>query len=400
MKSEKSKGPQNKILCSSTNRYLIYEFIGQGCNGRVARAVNTSTSQEVAIKILDNEQEAEFESKMLEMLSILDPVKTNVLLDMDLYQLFDQRQRKPLTFNEIRPMAFQFFTAFDSLKHIGVVHADVKPDNIMLVNHQSEPFRVKLIDFGMSINTPEDFHGDIIQALGYRVPEILLGLPFSEAIDMWGTPSEYFHSNGDKPTIWRNPIHCLDDLIKLHPEMQNSSKLRDRTAFVSLLKGLLETDPERRITPEGALLHPFLTMVHPMEHMDSPYSGDALKKKDILDLDGLDVELSSDGLAEEETWKEEVSVGACYTDLDSDGLDEEEVSVGACYIYLDSDGLDEEEPWKEEASVRACYIDLDSDGLAEEEPWKEEASVGACYIDLDSDDRDEEEVSFRPCYIY
>ena len=46
-------------------------------------------------------------------------------------------------------------TAFDALKGIGVIHTDVKLDNIMMVNHHQRPFEVKLIDFGLAIPTSQ-----------------------------------------------------------------------------------------------------------------------------------------------------------------------------------------------------------------------------------------------------
>jgi len=41
--------------------------------------------------------------------------------------------------------------AFAALKRVGVIHTDVKIDNIMMVDHARQPFRVKLIDFGLAI---------------------------------------------------------------------------------------------------------------------------------------------------------------------------------------------------------------------------------------------------------
>ncbi|XP_078105975.1 homeodomain-interacting protein kinase 2-like [Sander vitreus] len=141
---------------------------------------------------------------MLKAVSVLDPVKKNVaqfletfkhkgqtclafeMLDRSLFQLFRERCYKPLSLSEIRPIAQQLLTAFDALKGIGVVHSDLKPDNIMLTDHQGEPFRVKLIDFGVSFPTSKEQRGSPIQPLGYRAPEVSLGLPVSEAIDMWG----------------------------------------------------------------------------------------------------------------------------------------------------------------------------------------------------------------------
>ncbi|XP_061693407.1 homeodomain-interacting protein kinase 4-like isoform X2 [Syngnathoides biaculeatus] len=56
----------------------------------------------------------------------------------------------------------------------------------MLVNHSCEPFRVKLIDFGCSLQTSAVTLGMTIQPMGYRAPEVTLGLPISEQVDMWG----------------------------------------------------------------------------------------------------------------------------------------------------------------------------------------------------------------------
>lgn len=65
-------------------------------------------------------------------------------------------------------LSLQLLTAFAALKEVGVVHADLKPDNVMLVNHRNEPFRVKLIDFGLSFRTSEDKSGMTLMPLSGR----------------------------------------------------------------------------------------------------------------------------------------------------------------------------------------------------------------------------------------
>lgn len=62
----------------------------------------------------------------------------------------------------------QLLTALDALKGFSVTHADLKPDIITLVNHQNQPFIVKLIDFGLSLQTCEASMGLITQPVGYR----------------------------------------------------------------------------------------------------------------------------------------------------------------------------------------------------------------------------------------
>ncbi|XP_039979246.1 homeodomain-interacting protein kinase 1-like [Xiphias gladius] len=326
---------------------------------------------------------------MLEILSVLDPVKKNVvrffekfyhkghtclvfeMLDRCLYQLLEERDWKPLSLCEIRPITHQLLTAFDALKGIGVVHSDLKPDNIMLANHDTEPFRVKLIDFGLSFATREEARGMSIQPLGYRAPEVILGLPVSEAIDMWSlgcllgflylaehpfainceyqsmkgivdvlgqpadhllsagdythkffkanqhwdnprwwmkTPREYQLGTGIEPETWKSALRSLDDLMTHDPETQESIELVDQRAFVSLLKSLLNTDPEKRITPGKALEHPFATMAHLMGDIEtSLYVEDCLEKMAVLPMDDLDEDLSPDNEAEEEPRVEEPS---------------------------------------------------------------------------------------------
>ncbi|CAB1444427.1 unnamed protein product [Pleuronectes platessa] len=353
MKDGDSEESQSRILCSGTNRYLINKVCGEGTFAKVVKAANLNTSQEVVLKILKDDTHAPREMRMLEAVSELNPTTKNLVhcietfkdhgktclvferLDMSLYQLLIKQHWCPLTLNEIRPIAHQLLTAFDALKSIGVVHADLKLDNVMLVNHMSKPFRVKLIDFGLSFKTSENMHGKKTQPRGYRAPEVSLGLPVSEKIDMWGLgclllalylgnhpfaidceyqamkgivdmlgqppyhllkagrytckffikdkhwcipgwslkiPIEYERGTGIQTKRWVGQISRLDDLITLQPVRHRSIALQDRRAFVSLLKCLLHTDARWRITPMDGLSHPFLTMVHLKDNMENPYT--------------------------------------------------------------------------------------------------------------------------------
>lgn len=55
----------------------------------------------------------------------------------------------------------------------------------MLVDPVRQPYRVKVIDFGSASHVSKAVCNTYLQSRYYRAPEIILGLPFSEAIDMW-----------------------------------------------------------------------------------------------------------------------------------------------------------------------------------------------------------------------
>jgi dual specificity tyrosine-phosphorylation-regulated kinase 2/3/4 len=62
------------------------------------------------------------------------------------------------------------------------VHCDLKPENILL--KQPNKSGIKVIDYGSSCFTNSRIY-TYIQSRFYRAPEIILGIPYTMAIDMW-----------------------------------------------------------------------------------------------------------------------------------------------------------------------------------------------------------------------
>ena len=72
--------------------------------------------------------------------------------------------------------------ALKALKDEKIIHCDLKPENILL----KQPGRtgIKLIDFGSSCFEGKTIY-TYIQSRFYRAPEIILGMKYGTAIDMW-----------------------------------------------------------------------------------------------------------------------------------------------------------------------------------------------------------------------
>jgi serine/threonine protein kinase len=68
------------------------------------------------------------------------------------------------------------------MKKLGIVHCDLKPENILLKNKSKSA--IKVIDFGTGCYEKSIYY-TYIQSRYYRAPEIIMGIPYTFAIDMW-----------------------------------------------------------------------------------------------------------------------------------------------------------------------------------------------------------------------
>lgn len=106
------------------------------------------------------------------------------MLSYNLYDLLRNTQFRGVSLNLTRKLARQILIALDFLSSPGllIIHCDLKPENILLRNPKRSA--VKLIDFGSSCYVGERIY-QYIQSRFYRSPEVLFGIPYTAAIDMW-----------------------------------------------------------------------------------------------------------------------------------------------------------------------------------------------------------------------
>ncbi|XP_077561047.1 homeodomain interacting protein kinase isoform X3 [Haemaphysalis longicornis] len=198
---------QHEVLYSAQHQYEVLEFLGRGTFGQVVKCWKKGTNEIVAIKILKNHpsyaRQGQIEVSILHRLAQEPADDFNFvrafecfshkshtclvfeMLEQNLYDFLKQNKFSPLPLKCIRPVLGQVLTALLKLKQLGLIHADLKPENIMLVDPQRQPFRVKVIDFGSASHVSKAVCSTYLQSRYYRAPEIILGLPFCEAIDMW-----------------------------------------------------------------------------------------------------------------------------------------------------------------------------------------------------------------------
>ncbi|PIK47282.1 putative dual specificity tyrosine-phosphorylation-regulated kinase 1A, partial [Apostichopus japonicus] len=189
------------------DRYEIHSLIGKGSFGQVAKAFDHQESEYVAIKIIKNKRpflnQAQIEVKLLELMNKHDTdskyyiVKLKrhfmyrnhlclvfELLSYNLYDLLRNTSFRGVSLNLTRKFAQQMCTAllFLSTPELNIIHCDLKPENILLCNPKRSA--IKIVDFGSSCQLGQRIY-QYIQSRFYRSPEVLLGIQYDMAIDMW-----------------------------------------------------------------------------------------------------------------------------------------------------------------------------------------------------------------------
>ncbi|CAM1507532.1 Fc.00g071730.m01.CDS01 [Cosmosporella sp. VM-42] len=324
-------------------RYQIQSALGKGMFSGVARAVDVTTKKLVAIKIMRNNDALRkggyTEIAILEKLNDADPDNKKHMVKFE--RSFDYKGHLCMVFENLslnlrevlrkfgnnvginlaatRTYAYQIFVALAHMKKCSIIHADLKPDNI-LVNETRNV--LKICDLGTAIDRSDaaTAHTEITPYLVsrfYRAPEIILGMPYDYSVDMWSigctlyelytgkilftgdsnnqmlkaimeirgrlTPKLYkrgqlsgahFDDMGQFVSIERDkvlgktavrtlpmvkPTRDLRTRLMAASGGMNDTETRELNHFIDLLEHCLTLNPDKRIKPTDALRHPFFT---------------------------------------------------------------------------------------------------------------------------------------------
>ena len=186
-------------------RYEILEIIGKGTFGQVCKCFDHMNKEYVAIKIVKNKpklnRQGMIEIKILRTLNKQDNAlienivrmrnfftfRSHVcivfeLLSMNLYEYSKLNMFKQMSFPILLVFAKQIIKSIKFIHDQNIIHCDLKPENILLASTNSS--NIKIIDFGSSCFANEKIYS-YIQSRYYRAPEIILGIPYTNSIDMW-----------------------------------------------------------------------------------------------------------------------------------------------------------------------------------------------------------------------
>jgi Ca2+-binding EF-hand superfamily protein len=252
------------------------KVLGKGKFGIVKLATHKKSGKEVAIKAVSktemSPEDLELQRNEIEILKVCQHPSIIRLLDIfenetDIYlvmeymkggDLFDYLQRRDFTVPESLACNFahQIATAIFYLHSYGVAHRDLKPENI-IVSDDSESPEIKITDFGLSkIVGPKETSKEPFGTLSYAAPEILQGMPYNKAVDVWSfgiilflilSGCLPFDDDDDKLTA-HNTVYKDPDLYGDH--MKGVSK-----DAIDLIKQCLEKKPNDRVKIMKVLEH-------------------------------------------------------------------------------------------------------------------------------------------------
>jgi len=191
-------------------RYRVLGHLGSATSSCAVKCLDLRNRGMVCMKVIKNSKElldqALDEIKLLRLVNASTPsidekhclrlidhlyYKEHLIIVTELLQenLYDfsrlSRERGEssyFTLGRLQRISQQLLTALEYIHGLSIIHADLKPENILLSSYA--PCEVKLIDFGTACFISDDLTS-YVQSRSYRAPEVILGLPYNENIDVW-----------------------------------------------------------------------------------------------------------------------------------------------------------------------------------------------------------------------
>ena len=254
--------------------YLVKGTLGRGTFGKVKLGIYLPTHEKVAIKILEKNRIKEKDDEIrvqreFEMLTKFNHL--NVILVAEIFESYDAFytvmeyceggelfnyivKKRKLSEEEASFFYYQIINGLEYIHSLGIVHRDLKPENLLLTKNHI----LKIIDFGLSNYFDKDKKNLLTTPCGspcYASPEMVSGKKYNGfRIDVWSTGIILYamlcgylpFEDKDNEVLFKKILECKLDLPH-HLSLLSKD----------LLRKILVTNPDKRITIQQIKKHPF-----------------------------------------------------------------------------------------------------------------------------------------------
>ena len=286
-------------VCSFTDietDYRMVNRLGTGAFSRVYGAVDLNTNRPVAIKRIEKSQWKGMSGRLVKEVEILRKVRGEGVVALQaVYEDYNDvclvlrlepglslrtfiSKFSPVHELQIHPILHNLLTTLQSIHSQGIIHNDIKPDNIIL---NPDSLTCCVVDFGLAMEVGEMKAGSMCGTPGYIAPEILHGKKGDEKVDVYGLgmvgwtmvkgKNPYIKGGDRRETLLRN----REGRVRGEWWDGVSSPLKD------LLEQMTCPEPSLRPTASECLQHPYFTSDTPV----SPPNPKVLDRYSSLDSD-------------------------------------------------------------------------------------------------------------------
>jgi casein kinase II subunit alpha len=293
----------------TVDNYWLHKKLGRGKYSEVYEASNANNGERCVVKVLKPIKKRKIKKEVKVLLNLMGAPNTVRLLDM----VRDTRSKIPClvfqfisatswkefkwTVEDLQLYMYECLKGLDFAHSVGIMHRDIKPDNIMIDHDQRQ---VVIIDWGLA----EFYHPGTEYNVGvatrpFKGPELLVGYKkYDYSLDLWAvgcvmgalifnkSPYMFYGANNVDQLVKitqmlgtsnldkyldKYDIHCSqevgDALDDCEPQPwedhidEYTAHLATKDAL-NLLESLLQYDHQLRPTCREAMSHKFFASVH------------------------------------------------------------------------------------------------------------------------------------------
>jgi eukaryotic-like serine/threonine-protein kinase len=290
-------GQADVLVGQTIGHYKISKRIGTGGMGEVYLASDITAGRNAALKLLpmrftgDAERLKRFQQEAHAVVGLNHPnvltvyeigrVHSTHYIASELIEgetLRERLTRGGMQLSEAVEIAIQAASALAAAHHAGIIHRDVKPENIML---RPDGY-VKVLDFGIAklaeqevpvtmaeeeaVKLVETHLGSILGTVRYMSPEQARGASVDNRTDIWSLGAVLYEMvTGRAPFTGDTPAEVIAAILATEPPPVRSYMPHAPSELQQILSKALRKDPEERYQNANEMLEALKGLRHELE---------------------------------------------------------------------------------------------------------------------------------------